>query len=51
MVDTFQLSQIFYTITMNENGWEYFKTILSLTDNRNTNSTNRSLYSYLHYYH
>ena len=51
IVDAFQLSQIFYTTTINENGWEHFKTILSLTDNRDTNPTNRLLYSYLHYHY
>ncbi len=51
MVDAFQLLQIFYTTTINENGWEHLKTILSLTDNRDTNPTNRPLHSYLHYYH
>ena len=51
IVDAFQLSQIFYTTTINENGWEHLKTILSLTDNRDTNPTNRPLHSYLHYYH
>jgi hypothetical protein len=51
MVDAFQLPQIFYTTTMNENGWEHLKTILSLTDNRDTNPTNRPLHTYLHYHH
>ncbi len=51
MVDTFKLPQIFYTTTMNINGWEYLKTIFSLTDNKNTNPTNRLLHTYLHYYH
>ena len=43
MVDAFQLPQIFYTTTMNENGWEHLKNILSLTDNKDTNPTNRPL--------
>ena len=51
MVDAFQLPQIFYTTTMNENGWKHLKTILSLTDNGDTNPTNRLLHSYLHYHH
>src|SRR6266498_2672661 len=51
MVDAFQLPQIFYTTTMNENGWKHLKNILSLTDNKDTNFTNRSLHTYLHYYH
>ena len=51
MVDAFQLPQTFYTTTMNKNDWKYFKTILSLTDNRDTNLINRLLYSYLHYHH
>ncbi len=36
---------------MNKNGWEYLKTILSLTDNKDTNSTNRLLHSYLYYHY
>ncbi|PKY52928.1 hypothetical protein RhiirA4_470850 [Rhizophagus irregularis] len=51
IVDAFQLLQIFYTTTMNENGWEHLKTVLSLTDNRDTNPTNRPLHTYLHYHH
>ncbi len=51
MVDAFQLPQIFYTTTMNENGWEHLKNILSLTDNKDTNPTNRPLHTYLHYHH
>src|SRR6266511_3907706 len=37
MVDVFQLLQIFYTTTMNENGWEHLKNIL--------------LHTYLNYHH
>ena len=51
MVDAFQLPQIFYTTTMNENGWEHLKNILSLTDNKDTNPINRPLHTYLHYHH
>src|ERR1043165_7197085 len=51
IVDAFQLPQIFYTTTMNENGWKHLKAILSLTDNGDTNATNRPLHSYLHYHH
>jgi len=51
MVDAFQLSQIFYTTTINENGWKHLKNILSLTDNKDTNPINRLLYTYLHYHH
>jgi len=51
MVDAFQLSQIFYITTMNKNGWEYLKNILSLTDNKDTNLTNKLLHTYLHYHH
>jgi hypothetical protein len=36
---------------MNENGWKYLKTILSLTDNGDINSTNKPLHAYLHYHH
>jgi hypothetical protein len=51
MVNAFQLPQIFYTTTMNENGWEHLKTILTFTDNGDTNPTNRPLHTYLHYHH
>src|SRR6266545_8275285 len=40
MVDAFQLPQIFYTTTMNENSWKHLKTILTFIDNEDTNPTN-----------
>ncbi|PKK66741.1 hypothetical protein RhiirC2_852673 [Rhizophagus irregularis] len=45
------LPQIFYTTTINENGWEHLQTILSLTNNKNTNLTNSPLHTYLHYHY
>ena len=51
MVQGFELSQIFYTITMAESNWSHLHNILLKTDNKDTFPSNRPLHTYLYYHH
>jgi DNA replication protein DnaC len=49
IIKTFNLPQIFYTVTMAEGKWKHLHEILKKTDNGNTIPTNRPFHVYHHY--
>jgi len=50
MIQSYDLPQIFYTLTMAEDKWKHLEQILSKTDNNDTLPTNRPLHVYLFYH-
>src|SRR6185369_2317215 len=50
MIQSYDLPQIFYTLTMTEDKWKHLEQILSKTDNNDTLPTNCPLHVYLFYH-